>query len=121
MYAFPTQLLQTSTPFRLTSHNPSTPSAVLPVVLTSIKSYFKFVVITATACAYALTVDSVQANAALPLTKVLYSMLVWPSLTSNGFFDQRLCVSCANVVAEKRTSKVKLTKVRDANLSMRAS
>src|SRR5882672_4668944 len=115
------QLLQTSTPFLRTSHNPSIPSAVLPVVFISIKSYLNFGVITATACAYALMVDSVQAKAALPLTNVLYSMLVWPSLTSRGFFDQTLCVFCASPVAENTAIRLKLSRMREANLFMKSS
>src|SRR5258708_37823437 len=106
------QLLKTSTPFLRTSHNPSMPSAVLPVVLISIKSYLSVGFITTTACAYALMVDSVQAKAALPLTNVLYSMLVWPSLTRSGFFGQTLCVFCAHVVTEKTATRGKLTRIR---------
>src|SRR5258706_10466137 len=115
------QLLQTSTPFLRTSHNPSMPSAVLPVVLNSIKSYLSVGVITPKACAYALMVDSVQAKAALPLTNVLYSMLVRPSLTSSGFFDQTLCVFWATAVAENTATRLKLSRVRDANLFMKSS
>src|SRR6266436_5618547 len=115
------QLLQTSTPFLRTSHNPSMPSAVLPVVLISIKSYLSVGVITTKACAYALMVDSVQAKAALPLTNVLYSMLVWPSLNRSGFFDQTLCVFCADPIAEKTAIRLKLSRMCEANLFMKSS